>query len=50
MMSTEIVMAILEELRSRKGFDWWWNDLDEGIQREIREELMVIVDRKLDGH
>lgn len=50
MMSAKIVMAILEELRSRKGFDWWWDELDKDIQQEIREALMVIVDQKLDGY
>ena len=50
MMATDIVEAILNELRGRKGFDWWWDDLEEDIKQEIRESLIHITNLKLDGH
>ena len=31
--------AVLRELEGRKGFDWWWDDLDGDIQAEIRDEV-----------
>lgn len=34
-----IVDAVLRELEGRKGFDWWWDDLDADIQKEIRLAL-----------
>ena len=37
--ASEIAAAVLSELEGRKGFDWWWDDLDEDIQQEIREAL-----------
>lgn len=30
---------ILAKLSDRKGFDWWWDDLDADIQDEIRQEI-----------
>lgn len=32
-----VVTAVLDELRGRKGFDNWWDDLDEDIREEICE-------------
>jgi len=34
-----IVDAVLEDLEGRSGFDGWWGDIDDAIQREIRVEL-----------
>lgn len=32
-----VVGAVLAELSSRKGFDWWWHDIDAEIQEEIED-------------
>lgn len=37
--TSDISAAVLSELEGRKGFDWWWDDLDEDIQQEIRDAL-----------
>jgi hypothetical protein len=47
MMSAEIVEEILHELKGRKGFDWWWEEMDEDIQQEIKGLLVVIIDQGL---
>lgn len=31
--------AAFRVLEDRKGFDWWWEDLDEDLQEEIREAV-----------
>jgi hypothetical protein len=41
-----VVEAVLDELRNRKGFDWWWDDLDEDIQVEIVEACVQRVERR----
>lgn len=27
---------IIEAFKSRKGFDWWWDDLDSSLKSEIK--------------
>lgn len=39
----DTVSAILAELRGRKGFDWWWHDIDPETKREIEDALVDIV-------
>lgn len=46
--SVRIVDDILANLELRKGFDWWWDDVDADIQQEIREDLTAIVKAYLD--
>ena len=43
----EIARAVLKELKGRKGFDWWWDELDEDIKEEIETELALTVKRYL---
>jgi hypothetical protein len=31
--------AVLIELAGRKGFDYWWEDIDRNVRREIRDAL-----------
>jgi len=38
-LAEEIVHDLLDELSDRGGFSGWWDDVDAGIQSEIREEL-----------
>jgi hypothetical protein len=44
-----IADEVLDELRGRKGFDWWWDDLYEDIQHEIRDALVERVTSVLIG-
>ena len=44
-----IVAAVLRDLEGRKGFDWWWHDIDEDIREEIRAELIVAVRREMEA-
>lgn len=34
---------IIEKLSGRKGFDSWWDDIDEDIQSEILEEMEATI-------
>lgn len=36
----EAVDAVLDNLLGRRGFDYWWDDIDSEIQSEIRESLV----------
>ena len=41
------VSEILDVLYSRKGFDNWWSNLDDDIEKEIENELKDIIERRL---
>lgn len=45
-MSTSAGKAVIDLLDGRKGFDWWWADVDPEIQAEIIEELDGLVTLK----
>lgn len=45
--SDRIVGIVLAELSSRKGFSWWWDEIDSEVQREIRDTLYDLVDKEL---
>ncbi len=34
-----VVEAVFKEFARRKGFDWWWWDIDTATQAEIKETL-----------
>jgi len=38
-----IVEAIMENLKGRSQFDWWWDDIDDDVKKEIIESLKKIV-------
>lgn len=38
---------IITALLKRKGFDWWWQDIDEENQEEITQELAEIIDEHI---
>ena len=42
-----IADAILANLLDRKGFDWWWHDLDADIQQDIRDEIIRTIQNGL---
>lgn len=38
-----IVEAVLQNLSGRKGFDWWWLDIEPDVRAEIRASLVESV-------
>ena len=42
-LATRIVEAVLKDFQDRKGFDYFWDDIDEDIKTEIVEELEATV-------
>ena len=34
-LSVLLTAGIIDVLRDRKGFRWWWDDIDEEIQQDI---------------
>ena len=38
-----IVEIVLERLARRKGFDHWWDDLDDEIREDIQEDCRRVV-------
>lgn len=43
----DIVLDILAILLDRKGFDWWWEDLEDELQQEIEQECILAVKERL---
>ncbi len=43
----KIWKAVFDELYDRKGFDNWWDDIDEFVQRDIRECATEIIETEL---
>jgi hypothetical protein len=41
------VLEIIDSLGDRKGFDDWWYNLDDDIEKEIVTELESIIERRL---
>jgi hypothetical protein len=41
------VLEILDTLYERNGFDDWWDQLDDDIEKEIITELESIIERRL---
>jgi hypothetical protein len=39
----ETVEKILRMLDDRSGFDAWWDDIDEGTQDEIKDQIALII-------
>lgn len=34
---------VLEELQGRKGFDWWWHDIEPRVKAEIRQAIAAAI-------
>lgn len=47
--TNRIIWAVLEELNTHEGFSEWWENLDHGIQRKIKEELFIKIFDELEG-
>jgi hypothetical protein len=39
--------AVIEELKSRAGFDGWWHDIDKDIKEEITEGIAEAIDNSI---
>ena len=46
-MFRNIAEACISELKTRKGFDWFWGDLDEEIREEIFDALSAKIEQCL---
>jgi len=40
MLAEDIVVTVLRTLSDRKGFQEWWDDIDDDIATEISRELV----------
>ncbi len=49
-LSEKIRDKVLEALGDRKGFDYWWDELDEDIQDEISGYLDQAIQEVLDDN
>jgi len=38
-LETQRAWRAYKVLNSRKGFDWWWHDIEDEIKNEIFDEL-----------
>lgn len=47
-LADRITDEVLRELEDRKGFDWWWDELDDEIQGDIKDALKSRVQKALD--
>ena len=43
-VSEEIVAAVMRSLRTRKGFNWWYDEIDPDIQAEIESDVEDVVE------
>ena len=44
------VGEIIDELCDRKGFDDWWYNLDDEVEKEITDKLEEIVKRRFEKY
>jgi hypothetical protein len=42
-ISLEASKAALKELKGRKGFAWWWDDIDPRDKEEIVADLATVI-------
>jgi hypothetical protein len=48
-LAENIVQATLKELNGRKGFDDWWDYLDDETIDELTQALVDVVDQELNS-
>lgn len=46
-LAEDIRDAVLKDLLGRSGFDWMWDEIDPGVQEEIRVQMLSIVANRL---
>lgn len=42
-IETKHMNQILDFFSNKKGFDWWWEDIDGEIKSEIKRELKALL-------
>lgn len=48
MIDKEPAQKIITALQKRKGFDWWWQGINNEFQDEILEEIAEIIDEHIE--
>lgn len=43
----EIADAVLNKLAEYKGFDWWWDEIQEQDKTEIFDDITKVVEERL---
>ena len=43
-LSDKIYDAILDNLNDRKGFDYWYHDIDEDVKDEMKTDISEVID------
>jgi hypothetical protein len=46
-ISKFVIYDVMRELTGRKGFDDWWDNIDDDIQKEIFDKLEIQVAERL---
>lgn len=46
-LAEELVGAVLDDLRDRRGFEAWWDEIDDDVQAELRDDLASIMRKSL---
>lgn len=46
--ATDIVKAVLHELKDRGGFDHWWDDIEPETKAEIEQALVRVVKEQIE--
>ncbi len=44
-MSRAVARLVIKTLRDRKGFDWWWSEIDKDDRLDIIEEVGEVIAR-----
>lgn len=43
--ATVIARRVVRTLQNRKGFDWWWQDIDPADRRDIIRDLSATIQK-----
>jgi hypothetical protein len=46
----KMVLEIVDSLYNRRGFDDWWDNLDDDIEEEIIKEIEDIIEKRMDKY
>jgi len=46
-LANQIHLELLAFLQDRKGFDYWWHEMEDDVKAEIEEEMIDIINRHL---
>lgn len=43
-ISDKIYDAIIDNLNDRKGFDYWYHDIDEDVKAEMKADISEVIE------